>query len=334
MRRRFIIGKLFPATIVVIVASVILSSSVLSWGFYCHRLINKMAVFTLPPQMIGFYKNHIEYISEHGIDPDKRSFADENEGVRHYIDIDHYGEHPFDSMPHKWKDAVKKYTEDTLNAYGLNPWWIEKTYYKLVEAFKEKDVDKILWTSANLGHYIADGCTPLHHTEYYDGKIPDQKGIHAFWETRIPELFAAENYDFFVGQAEYIEKVNDKIWEFTESSYDAIDTIWMVQKKMDEEYPGDKKYTFENRGQTTVKVITKEYAQQFSSLLGGMVEKRMRLSVKLVGSFWYTAWVNAGQPDLTGIENKDISDAHKKELEETEKMWKTGTVKGRPNPED
>ena len=29
-----------------------------------------------------------------------------------------------------------------------------------------------------------------------------------------------------------------------------------------------------------------------------MVENRLRASIILLGSLWYTAWVNAGQPDL------------------------------------
>ena len=32
-----------------------------------------------------------------------------------------------------------------------------------------------------------------------------------------------------------------------------------------------------------------------------MVEERMRASIVLLGSFWYTAWVNAGQPDLLDV---------------------------------
>jgi len=64
-----------------------------------------------------------------------------------------------------------------------------------------------------------------------------------------------------------------------------------------------------------------------------MVERQMRRAVKTLGSLWYTAWVNAGQPDLSKIEDKDISDAHKKEMEEQEKLWKTGKPKGRPDPE-
>ena len=52
--------------------------SAYSWGFYAHKKINRMAVYTLPPSMIGFYKKHIEYITEHATDRDKRSFPEEN----------------------------------------------------------------------------------------------------------------------------------------------------------------------------------------------------------------------------------------------------------------
>ena len=61
-----------------------------TWGFFGHKKINRMAVFTLPPEMIKFYKKNIEYITEHAVDPDKRRYAVEGEAQRHYIDIDHY----------------------------------------------------------------------------------------------------------------------------------------------------------------------------------------------------------------------------------------------------
>ena len=74
----------------------------LSWGFYGHKKINRLAVFTLPEQILPFYKSHIEFITEHAVDPDKRRYAVEGEAAHHYIDIDHYTknqENPFEVMP-------------------------------------------------------------------------------------------------------------------------------------------------------------------------------------------------------------------------------------------
>ena len=136
-----------------------------SWGFYGHKRINRMAVFTLPPEMVTFYKTHIEFVTNHAVDPDKRRYGVDGEAPRHYIDIDHYGAHAFDSVPKFWKAAIAKYTEDTLMAYGIVPWQIEKHYYKLLNAFKNENLDQILHYSADLGHYIADAHVPLHTTE-------------------------------------------------------------------------------------------------------------------------------------------------------------------------
>ncbi|MFB1021768.1 MAG: hypothetical protein QMC40_03290, partial [Vicingaceae bacterium] len=83
-----------------------------SWGFYGHKRINRMAVFTLPPEMVGFYKKNIEYVTAHAVDPDKRRYASKGEAPRHYIDIDHYakeGQNVFKIMPRNWFDAVEKF---------------------------------------------------------------------------------------------------------------------------------------------------------------------------------------------------------------------------------
>src|SRR5436189_3491010 len=82
------------------------------WGFYAHKKINYFAVFLLPPEMMVLYKPNIDFIMEHAVDPDMRRYAVAQEGPRHYIDIDHYGKYPYDSLPRKWNDAVAKYSED------------------------------------------------------------------------------------------------------------------------------------------------------------------------------------------------------------------------------
>ena len=46
------------------------------WGFFAHRKINHLAVFTIPDsELFHFYKFHIDFISDHAVDPDKRRYA-------------------------------------------------------------------------------------------------------------------------------------------------------------------------------------------------------------------------------------------------------------------
>lgn len=112
---------------------IILTSSIFAglawtseWGFFGHRRINRMAVFTLPPDMMHLYKKNIDYLTDHAVDPDKRRYATKHEAVRHYIDIDHWGTFPFDNIPRNWTDVLMKFTDvymvsergDTLQILG------------------------------------------------------------------------------------------------------------------------------------------------------------------------------------------------------------------------
>jgi hypothetical protein len=167
-----------------------------SWGFFAHRKINQLAVYTLPSSMASFYKKNIQYLSEAAVNPDRRRYAVPEEAPRHYIDLDDYGDSAVYKLPRYWSDAVKQFGEDSLQARGIVPWHIYRMYFQLKDAFLLKDPDKILRVSADLGHYVADAHVPLHTTKNYDGQLTGQTGIHGFWESRLPELYF-EEYDFF-----------------------------------------------------------------------------------------------------------------------------------------
>ena len=274
------------------------------WGFYAHKRVNRYAVFTLPEELVGFYKKHIDHLTEHAVDADKRRYAIKEEAPRHYIDIDHYGENPFQKMPRKWTDAVEKFSQDTLLAYGIVPWHIQTVYNRLVKAFQEKDIDYILKNSADLGHYVSDAHVPLHTTENYDGQLTNQKGIHAFWESRLPELFA-DDYDYLVGTAEYQYSVLDVAWQAVESSFNSLDSVLLFEKELSLEFEQDKQYSYEKRGTKTIKVKSADYTLAYHTKLDGMVERRLRLSIIAIGNLWYSAWVDAGQPILEGMQKSD-----------------------------
>lgn len=297
------------------------------WGFYAHRQINRLAVFTLPPEMIGFYKKNIEFITEAAINPDRRRFAVVDEAPRHYIDIDHFGDSALHKMPRYWKEAVEQYSEDTLKAYGILPWHINIMYYRLRDAFMVKDPSRILSLSADLGHYIADAHVPLHTTENYNGQLTGQEGIHAFWESRLPELFSTE-YDFFVGKAEHLKNPQLAAWKAIETSHHYLDSVLALEKNLSEKF-GEKKYSFEVKGKQMAKVYSREFSQAYHEALSGMVERQMRGAIKMIGDFWYTAWADAGQPDLKTLikytPTEEELQVRRKELE----AWKQQQLKAR-----
>jgi len=299
------------------------------WGFFAHKKINNYAVFLLPPQMLTLYKPNIDFITEHAVDPDMRRYAVPQEGPRHYIDIDHYGSYPFGSVPRKWHDAVTKFSEDTLLAHGIVPWWIQTTLNRLTDAFKEKNQAKILKLSADIGHYISDAHVPLHANSNHNGQTTNQQGIHGFWESRVPELLADKEWDFFIGKAEYIKDPGNFIWQRLLESAAAADTVLKYEKELTSRFSADQKFSFENRNGVTTRQYSSAFTKAYDAKLKGMVERRMRMAIFSVASLWYTAWVNAGQPDLTKLSNREFSSEELREFENLNNVWRTNKIKGR-----
>lgn len=299
-----------------------------SWGFFAHKHINRTAVFTLPDGMIRFYKSNITYITDHAVDADKRRYADTAEAFRHFIDADRYGDAPFDSLPQKWLPAVSKYSERTIKENGIVPWQIERSYYSLVKAFQEKDSAAILRISTNLGHYIGDAHVPLHTTENYNGQLTGQTGIHAFWESRIPELFTKE-YNFLTGGARYIENPLKEAWHIVRQTYGLKDSVLAVEKRLNAAFPSDLKYSFSQRNGLAIRQYSEQYARAYDVALNGMVQAQMRSSIAAVGSFWYSAWVDAGQPDLRNFRRIKPNDHDRRQGQKEEKLFKKGKIIGR-----
>lgn len=296
-----------------------------SWGFFVHYRINRLAVFTLPKAMAGFYKANIGFITEHAISADKRRYVDSLEAPRHYLNADHYGKNPFRFIPERWNDAVVKYSEDTLNKYGTVPWAIQYNYYKLVDAFKGHDTTGILTASANLGHYVADAHVPLHLTQNYNGQLTNQAGLHALWESRLPELFAA-NYNCYAGKARYIENPLKEAFKICCTSFNEVDSVLRLERALNKTFPANKKYTMVMRGKRAVKDYSAAYSKAYQTLLRGMVQRRMRSAILSVGSYWYSAWVDAGQPDLYKLIKHplNVDDMHK--IQKEEAIFKSGKI--------
>ncbi|WP_374165433.1 zinc dependent phospholipase C family protein [Arcticibacter sp. MXS-1] len=300
-----------------------------SWGFFGHHLISRMAVFTLPPPMIRFYKNNLGYITRHSVDPDKKRYLDPLEGARHFIDSERYGESPFDSIPEKWSQACLKYTEDTLRKYGTVPWQIEKTYYQLVSAFDNRDSLMILKLSAHLSHYISDAHVPLHVTSNYNGQLSGQLGIHAFWESRLPELFSKQ-YNFMTGRAKYIESPIKEAWSILRHTLQYKDSVFAIEKRVAATFPSDHKYNYSERNGKVIRQYSAAYSKAFHDALSGMVEQQMRSAVYETGCFWYSAWVDAGQPALSSFPS--IPQRRQKDKEDPDlQIHSNKNILGRPD---
>jgi hypothetical protein len=274
------------------------------WGFYGHRKITELAIYTLPVEMMQFYKQNSSIIIEKSVAADRRRYVIEAEAPRHYIDLDDYSKP--DSLPKYWFNAVELYGEDILNRRGIVPWYAYFTFKQLVRAFAEKDYDRIITKSADLSHYLSDANVPLHTTSNYNGQNTGQTGVHGFWETRLPQLFS-DNYDFLVGKATYLLDPQAGIWHSVKQANQLVDSLLLVEKQVTQVIGESRKFAFEDKGKRTIKEYSVKYAKAYHDAMPA-VEQQMQRSIKLVGNLWFTAWIEAGQPDLANLKRVDLDE--------------------------
>ncbi len=301
------------------------------WGAWGHKHINRAAVFALPGGMIKFYYNHIDFITEGAVVPDLRRgvLNDRNEPPRHYIDIEDFGNIPIDSFPKTTKEAYTKYDSAFLNKTGFLPWYIQTLMDKLTQAFQKGSKSEIIFISTELGHYIADAHMPLHTASNYDGQQTNQRGVHALWESRLPELFG-NNYDFKTGKAKFISDIPAETWKIIAQSHSLEIPLLMAEKKLRDNFKKENLYKKDSSGKNILSynqpVFSDEYARQFNTALGGMVEQQLRLSIQDIANYWYTAWINAGKPDLLLLDDNHLTRQNAKNFKAEYKAWNQGEI--------
>jgi hypothetical protein len=304
----------------------------ISWGTFGHEHINRAAVFALPEQMLPFFYNHIDFITHESTVPDLRKYVlnDKSENPRHFVDLENFGS--VDSLPKTMEEAKKRYDEKFLSSNGILPWYLHDLMEKLTKAMKERKKTEILFIAADLGHYIGDAHMPLHTSANYDGQLTGQKGIHALWESRLPEMFGKE-YNYNAGSAKFIENIDKEIWNIIFSSHKLKDTLLLIDKELRAKTAEDKLFKTDAAGKVVKSKYgqsqyTEEYAKQLHTSLNGMVEKQMRASVVAVANFWYTAWVNAGKPDLSSLDPAELTKQNSRSLKMELKLLKKGKLFG------
>ena len=309
-----------------------LAITLVSWGTFGHEHINRSAVFALPAPLQSFFYNHIDFITQESTVPDLRKYTlnDKAENPRHFIDLENFG--AIDSLPTTLEEVKKKYDEKFLQSNGILPWYIEEMMAKLTKAFKEKNKTEILFIAADLGHYIGDANMPLHTSANYDGQLTNQKGVHALWESRLPELFG-ESYNYKVNEAKYITDIHKEVWRIIMRSHQLVDSVLMIDQTLRTKNTEAIMYTQDASGKSMKNkygalIFSDGYAKQFHVALNGMVERQMENSIEATANLWFTAWVNAGKPDLSSLDSPDLTKLNRKQLSTEVKLWQEGKLFG------
>jgi hypothetical protein len=119
-------------------------------------------------------------LQEDSVAPDEvlRPRYGQAEAVRHFIDLENFGAHPFAALQPDLAAMESEYGKQTLMKSGTLPWTIEATAQGIQQAWHQGDCDEAILRSGYLAHYVGDATQPLHTTKYYDG-YPQDRGMHA-----------------------------------------------------------------------------------------------------------------------------------------------------------
>ena len=305
-----------------------------AWGVYGHKHIIKAAIMSLPTQEMGFFfYAHLNELLEESIVPDirKYAFSDKAEFPRHYINIELYNNGNWNTIPKTMPNAKATYDSLFLMKNGILPWYMQEMMERLTTAMKTGNKNELIILLGDLSHYIADAHMPLHTSVNHNGQITNQEGIHGLWESQLPEMFG-NNYNYHIASPHFISHITDTCWYMIRQSHDLVGRLLETQSLVTQSFNRDDIFAYDKKGnlrKTKFKalIFSRGYAMQYHTQLKGMVEQQMRAAALMTASFWYTAWVNAGKPNLDRLDTERITAPLKTEYEKELSSFRQGELK-------
>src|SRR6202049_4935782 len=288
-RRGIAMGELFSnvsrrRAIVLLVAlgvGVLRPGQGLAWGGNGQRLVVNKAIDTLPPDARAFFETNRSFIILHVTDPLDAEAKPPTKKHNHYLYLDKYGRFPFELLPRTYKAAVTKYGKSKVESTGLLPWQIGVYSAKLTEAMKLGRWDDAKLDAALLAFYVAEAHDPFNTTDNFDGHLTNQTGINERFGTILIDRFAS----FFPMRptgGSFINDPTDHAFEACLSAHSWLEIVELADRN----------------ARLESKSYNDEYFDRFYNQSAGTLIRQLSDAATDVGSYWLTAWTNAGKPAL------------------------------------
>jgi hypothetical protein len=252
-----------------------------AWGDNANKLIVNRAIETLPPDVRPFFENSRGFLLQHVNDPLASAQKTPTERRTQYLVLEKYGRFPFEALPREYKAAVLKFGRAKLEANGLLPWQIGVYSAKLTEAMRAGKWDEARLYAAILANYVAASHDPFNTTDNNDGKLTGQLGVNDRFGTTLIDRYSSF-FPMRPNDAMFISDPTDYAFEACLRSHSWLETILFADRNS-------------RRGLNS---YTDEYYDRFYNQAAAILIRQLSDASTDVGSFWLTAWKNAGQPQL------------------------------------
>lgn len=265
----------------IVVAMLVAAPASFGWGENADRLITNKAVDTLPDEMVPFFEANRQFLVQHVTDANEDVAKGVVDPHSNFIQIDHYGQFPFSSLPRSYAAATAKYGRHSLENYGLLPWQIGLYSQRLTDAFRARNWAEVKLNAALLAHYVAAANDPFNTTMNSDGRLSDQPGVNERFGAGLVDRY---QLFFFVkpNDAAFIRDPTDQAFEITLSAHAWLDNVLLADRRAHE----------------GLSAYGDEYYDRFYAQAGAILIRQFSDAATDVGSYWMTAWINAGRPPL------------------------------------
>jgi hypothetical protein len=257
------------------------ASPALAWGPEGHRLAISWAIQTLPPEVRGFFEANRPLLIEHANDPAAWVKKDRYELARHYIYLDRYGRFPYLKLPHSYVLARKRFGSGKVARNGTLPWQIGEFSLRMTTDLRRQKWEDAKLDAAALAFYVADAHDPLNTTENFDGQLTGQTGL----EDRFGTILIQRYSNFFVFRARTAVKIQDP-------------TDYAFGMALESNSWVDRILLSDLRARDSLPNYNEDYFDRFYTAAGSIAMREISGAAEDAGSYWYTAWLNAGRPTL------------------------------------
>jgi hypothetical protein len=251
-----------------------LSGETYSWDESADRVVLNKAIDALPKQMKKFYEERENSLLALVEDPVEM-------GSRLLFEVDRLSEFPFEDVPTSRQAAVDKYGEDAIAEAGDLPWRIADTYGKLVEAFRQTDIEAIESLSAQIAFQLGELHNPVNVSRNGDGEPIDQQGLRERFDQRLLEVYG-DKLDVETPTSIYLDRPNEYVFHIVRRAYVWVDNILLDDYIARQGVGSYDRFYYEGLWLRASVILS----QMFESL------------ARDISSFWYTAWVEGGKPEL------------------------------------
>jgi len=252
-----------------------------AWGGNGHRRIVNQAIDILPPDIHDFFEANRTFLVQHVTEPLDAMAKSPAERHNHFLYLDRYGRFPFEALPRNYKAAVTKYTKARLELNGLLPWQIGVFSEKLTNAMKAARWDEARLDAAILADYVAEAHDPFNTTENFDGHLSGQPGIGDRFGTTLIDKYSSF-FPMRPNDALFINDPTDHAFEACLGSHSWLETILLADRNA-------------RRGENS---FNDTYYDRFYNQAAAILIRQLSDAASDVGSYWLTAWINAGRPQL------------------------------------